>query len=242
MPLELNDLETARFGIICARLTEADTPLADVNVAAATANVRMITTRVDVSALDRVHALEADGYRLMDTLVYYARPLKELPAAPALPEGVSLRFATPADAPRVAEVAREAFRGYFGHYHADPGLDNAAADAAYMEWAETSTRRCGPEAPVLLAFNASSLTGFLTLRRNASLESEIILNAVSPKAQGGGLYSALVHRALQEEQVGESERMLVSTQINNYAVQRIWTRLGFSHCHSLYTFHKWLAA
>lgn len=242
MPLELNDLETARFGITCAKVTADDTPLDAINAAATAAGVQMVTARVDVGALDRVHALEADGYRLMDTLVYYMRPLAELPPPPTLPEGASLRRATPADAPHVTEVASAAFSGYFGHYHADPGLDNTAANAAYVEWAETSTRRCGPETPVLLACRDGGVTGFLTLRRNAGPDSEIVLNAVSPEARKGGMYTALVCRALQEGRAMGSERMIVSTQINNYPVQRVWARLGFTHSHSFYTFHKWFPA
>ena len=35
--------------------------------------------------------------------------------------------------------------------------------------------------------------------------------------------------------------MIVSTQINNYTVQRAWVRLGFLHYRSFYTLHKWFA-
>jgi GNAT superfamily N-acetyltransferase len=239
MLFELNDLETARFGIVAARLTGADVPLEAVNAAAAEAGVRMVTVRVEASDLSRVHALEADGYRLMDTLVYYARSLEGLPASLPLPEGISLRLATPSDAPAVAEVARSAFAGYFGHYHADPRLDSDAADAAYVEWAETSTARCGSDTPVLLALRAGRTTGFLTLRRNSGAECEIVLNAVRPDVQRSGLYSAMVVRALQEGQAMGAQRMIVSTQITNAAVQRVWARQGFAFDRALYTFHKW---
>jgi hypothetical protein len=33
--------------------------------------------------------------------------------------------------------------------------------------------------------------------------------------------------------------MITSTQLNNYAPQKIWSRLGFRHERSIYTFHKW---
>jgi hypothetical protein len=33
--------------------------------------------------------------------------------------------------------------------------------------------------------------------------------------------------------------MLISTQITNVAVQKVWTRLGFEPSRSYYTFHKW---
>jgi len=34
-------------------------------------------------------------------------------------------------------------------------------------------------------------------------------------------------------------RMLISTQITNVAVQKVWIRLGFEPSKSYYTFHKW---
>ena len=79
MCIEINDLESARFGIVAARLSDPGAVMADVDAAAVTAKVDMLTTRVEVSDLPRVHALEAGGFRLMDTLVYYERSLDEVP-------------------------------------------------------------------------------------------------------------------------------------------------------------------
>lgn len=240
MPIELNDLETARFGIVAAKVVDvAASP--DVIAAAAHAkSVQMLTIRVDVSDLQRVHALEVAGYQLMDTLVYYRRDLTELPSTRQPTNGVTLRQATSVDAASVGNLAREAFAGYMGHYHTDPRLNDTAADAAYVEWAEISTSRVSPDAPVLVAEIAQTVAGFLTLRRNSLDEMEIVLNAVSPKIHGKGIYTALVTASLALAREAGAERIITSTQINNYAVQRVWSRLGFFHFRSLYTMHKWL--
>ena len=242
MSLELNDLETARFGIPCARLTGDAAPLDAINSAAMAQGIRMVSTRVDVNELDRVHALEADGYRLMDTLVYYARALDNLPQTPPLPEGTTIRRATPADATSVAACARAAFQGYFGHYHADPRLENAAADAAYAEWAETLTTQTRTEAPVLIVEQARDIVGFAALRRNSRMESEGILYGIHYSARRHGLYSALMCQTLHECKAMGTARMIISTQINNYTVQQVWGRLGLAHTQSFYTFHKWFPA
>jgi hypothetical protein len=34
-------------------------------------------------------------------------------------------------------------------------------------------------------------------------------------------------------------RMVVSTQITNLAVQKVWARLGFEPSSSYYTLHRW---
>lgn len=240
MPIEINHLETARFGIVAARIVDAAASPAAVNEAARAQGVQMLTARIEVSDLPRVHAFEEAGYRLMDTLVYYDRPLETLPSRAALFDGLTCRFALPEDAPAVAAVARAGFQGYMGHYHADPRLDDAAADAAYVEWAENSTVRISADAPVLLANSHDQTVGFLTLRSNSSQEAEVVLNAVHPALQRRGVYRALLINAIYWAKDVGAKRIIISTQINNYAVQRAWSRLGFTHYRSLYTFHKWL--
>lgn len=239
MPIEINDLETARFGIVAARIVDAGASPTVIDKAARSQGVQMLTVRIGVSDLPRVHAFEEAGYRLMDTLVYHDRPLDVLPPRGALSDGLTCRLAVPDDAPAVAAVARAGFHGYMGHYHTDPRLDDAAADAAYVEWAETSTARVSPEAPVLVVESGGRIVSFLTLRRNSPEEMELVLSAVAPECHGQGLYAALISEAFPVSQAAGAKRIVTSTQINNYAVQRVWSRLGFIHCRSLYTFHKW---
>lgn len=239
MSLVINDLETRRFGVIAAHLTDSMAAIDAVNDAAHALNVRMVTARVAANHLARVHELEADGYRLMDTLVYYSRGLGDLPAEPASTGPLSIRLATPEDAPAVASVAQAAFRAYFGHYHADPRLDDAAADAAYVEWAQVGVARQTTERPVLVATEGKCVIGFLTMRHNSEEVCEIVLNAVHPEMQSRGVYSHLVARSLEEARSVGAERIIVSTQIANARVQRVWARNGFVFDRALYTFHKW---
>ena len=239
MPIELNALETARFGIVAAHVTD---PLAlpeSIDKAARDAGVRMLTVRLPANDLRRVHAFEDAGYRLMDTLVYYSRGLDDLSDRHVMPEGISVRQAVPEDAGAVVKVAQAGFAGYIGHFHVDPYLDSAAADAAYVEWAEVSTARTSSAAPVLVAESGAAIVGFLTLRHINPKEMELVLSAVYPSYQGKGLYGSLVNAALALAKAHGALQVVTSTQINNYSVQRVWSRLGFWHSRSLYTLHKW---
>jgi len=119
------------------------------------------------------------------------------------------------------------------------GTNDAAADAAYVEWAETSVTGQSVDRPVLIGLRDGQIRGFLTLRRNSDEEVEIVLNAVHPSAQRGGLYAALIVRARHEARAMGAVRMIVSTQITNAAVQRVWARKGFVFDRALHTFHKW---
>lgn len=236
MPIEINILESARFGIIAAKLTDPSAPLAQVNATARALNVQMITVRVDSNELRRVQELEEDGYRLMDTLVYYSRDLVNLPETGISPVDETIRRAAPADSPIVAKVAREAFSGYYGHYHSDPRLSSTAADAVYVEWAENSIAHCTAKTPALVALAGSQIVAFLTLNLDSA---EIVLNAVHPEAQGRGTYGRLVDRAIETGRNAGLTQLIVSTQLNNIASQRTWARRGFRILHSLHTLHKW---
>lgn len=239
MPVEINVLESARFGIVAGRVTNAAAAPAEIDHAARAQHVQMLTVRLGCEQLSRVHAFEAAGYRLMDTLVYFGRDLHDLPPPVTLPEGLSIRLAGAADAGAVGEVARAGFAGYIGHYHADARLDRRAADAAYVDWAETSTAWTSPATPVLVAESEGTIAGFLSLRLNEPVEMEIVLNAVAPSHQGKGAYGALVRQAMRLAQAEGCSRIITSTQITNCRVQRVWTRLGLMPRRGLYTFHKW---
>ncbi len=60
----------------------------------------------------------------MDTLVYYRRNLASSPATD--PGDGRIRLLREGEAEQVEAIARECFRDYGGHYHADPRLDRRA--------------------------------------------------------------------------------------------------------------------
>ena len=239
MPIELNALETKRFGIRAARVT-SDTAEPDaINAAARDLDIRMITVRVGTDDLDRIHLLENDGYRLMDTLVYYSRPLTDIPPLPPASDTETIRLARPDDAPAVALVAAKAFEGYIGHYHADPHLSDSAADEAYVEWAEKSIEGCQPMRPAYVVEAAGALVAFMTAQVQPDGTGEIILNAVHPDWQAAGIYSRLLVHVMQALQASGCHTLFISTQVNNIAVQKAWARNGLRMSHSYYTLHKW---
>ena len=174
----------------------------------------------------------------MDTLVYFSRDVLARPAS----EGsapVGLRLARPDDAAEVSRIAAVAFHGYRGHYHADPRLDTAKSDEAYRSWAMRSVTTPGVADAVLVADEGERLLGFATLRLNTPAEGEGVLFAVAPEAQGRGIYRQFMMQAMSWVADQGAASMVVSTQLTNLAVQKVWVRLGFEPSRSYYTFHKW---
>jgi len=237
MPIEFNELETRRFGIRCAKIVRDQAPLAEINMAAHDQGIQFLSVRVSTNHIARTQEFEVDGFRIMDTLVYYHLDLTSLIDPPTADAEIAIRHAQKSDANSVAELAGKAFAGYFGHYHADRRLSREEADAVYVDWAKSSVLLADPIRPVLVAISEGSLSGFLTANVK---EGEIALNAVHPDWQRRGIYSALLEHTLKIFQASGCLGAIISTQINNVPVQRVWAKRGFRLQESFYTLHKWL--
>ncbi len=234
----LSAIDTERFGIVTARAPHVTEENLEATLRFCRENrVQMLIARCPCAQLLTAQAMESAGARLMDTLVYWVRPLAApLPEVPALPV---VRPMAPGEASEVTRVAAACFRSYFGHYHADARLDRAACDATYASWAERSCTEPSVASTVLVAEHEGRVAGFLTLLERGAQEQEIMLNGVDPALQRQGLYRALVVAALHRAHADGAVRVSVSTQLANNAVQKTWARLGFEPLGAEYTFHLW---
>ena len=244
MAIEFNELETQRFGLRCARVSTPIAPLDAVNAAARAEKIAFLSARISTDDIAQIQALEEDGFRLMDTLVYYNTPLDTLPDR----SHDGLRRSHPEDAAAIADVARQSFAGYFGHYHADPRLDNKDADQVYVDWAEKSIRNSDAHTPATVMVLNGKIVSFLTMRIKEKAKEktlgkalgELLLVGVAPDAQGQGVYGRVIDHGLATlKDMGCSE-VITSTQVNNIAVQRAWGKRGFRMLQSFYTLHKWM--
>jgi len=234
----VSSIDTERFGVLTARDPQvtAET-LHDTLRFCRDHRVRMLVARCAAEDLAAAQGIEAAGGRLMDVLVYWARRLDR--PGPDDEARVPVRAAAPADVDDVRRVAAEAFRGYMGHYHADPRLDRETCDAVYASWAERSCVDPAVASKVLVAEHGGRIAGFLTLLERGREEQEIILNGVEPASQRHGIYRSLVLAAMAHARADGAGLLTVSTQLVNVGVQKTWARLGFELSRSHFTFHVW---
>jgi len=236
--IALSQIDHDRFGIVTARAPDVAAATVGEVLAFCRANdVRMLIARCGTADLAAAQALEAAGGRLMDTLVYWSRKLdgSDLPGHSCK---VTIRPVRPGDETEVQAVARETFRGYTGHYHADPRLDRTRCDEVYASWAERSCVSRDVAGEVLVA-DDGRVAGFATLRMNDAEEGEGVLFGVAERSQGAGIYRAFMVEGMRWCRARGASRMVVSTQVTNLAVQKVWSRLGFEPSRSYYTFHLW---
>lgn len=231
-----------RFGVRIALDYEIQAAILPDTLAACQAeNVAMLIARCPAEDAATVHALTQAGGLLMDTLIYYDRALDS--EVPTLDTPFTMRHARPEDAPALAAIAAESFHNYPSHFHADPRLDRAACDGVYTSWARDSVLNPAVADVVLVVEREGQLepqiAGFLSLKTTGPDFAEGPLIAVSSQFRRQGVARTLMTGGLDWCQTQGLARMVMSTQVNNTASQRVWVRLGFEPRYAVHTFHKW---
>lgn len=235
-----SEVDSERFGVRVARAQVVHDTLPQVLDFCAAQQIDLLIARCPTSELRTAQEMEGAGFLLMDTLVYYSFDLVRRVIPDDSPR-VRVRKILPGDEAEVERVAAVAFQGYYGHYHADPRLDRSKCDEGYVSWAVRSCTLKQVATEVLVAERDNKIVGFATLRLNNPEEGEGVLFGVAPEAQGIGIYRSFMVSAMQWCKEQQVKRMIVSTQVTNVAVQKVWCRVGFEPAFSYYTFHKWFS-
>lgn len=236
----LNDsaLDSARFGIKVMRgHVPTNTPSCDIINEVISCGASLIILRTDAGDSDAIVQLQRQGWPVIhaDTLVYYGIDLTALPHGP-LPEGV--RLATNADRDAIHEIAESSFRGYRAHYAANPLLPPDKILAGYVEWAKSRLTPANLGSCTWVVAAENRIAGFATCDLSADMSSvEIVLNAVHPRFSRRGLYGRLLKGILFHYATQSYQRLVISTQLWNYTVQRQWTRAGLSLERAYDTYH-----
>ena len=241
MKIELSSLDEQHFGFRTARAADVTAEsLTEIVAFCRLHAVQLLIARTAVTNLKAVQAMENQGFLLMDTLVYSSRDIRSRPLPADDQAKVKIRPFRPGDEPHIQAVAAGAFQGYNGHYHADARLDRKKCDAVYELWAVNSCQLASLADVVLVAQQNEAIVGFTTLLLNeAADEGDIRLFAVAPWAQRQGIARLLMIGAMHWCHNQGLTRTVISTQITNFAMRKVWSRLGFEPFQAYYTLHKW---
>lgn len=170
--------------------------------------------------------LSPAGFRRIETLV--TLETETPPEAPATP-GCTVRDATAADIEVCRGIAIAELRQ--NRFHADPEIDNGAADAVRAAWIENAIR--GRADRVLVACIGDEVAGFnAMLRRDDATVIDLI--AVAGSAQGRGVGRALVATIGRD---GSVSRIRVGTQAANTGSLAFYNSLGFQETDRQDTWH-----
>ena len=133
------------------------------------------------------------------------------------------------------KLVSEIFYTYKNHYTSNPLL---AADIVeiYKEWARSyvTDKKKGKQS--WLVNKGNQFIGFALCSFERD-ESEGVLFGVSPSAVGGGVYGDCIRFTQRFFKKNNYSTMKVSTQVYNYAVQKVWGKEGFFMKKSFFTVH-----
>ena len=241
-PTTISELDSLRFGVRVARNAGlSQETLAEANAFCLRHDIDLLIARCPAEDILSMQCLEADGFRLMDTLVSWRRSLdRPAPAESTSQEnGTIVQSIGPVDEEVVCRIAAQAFQGYTGHYHADPRLDQRQASEVYISWA----RRCcqEPDAADLLlgAWRDGEMVGFIALKALGQGLCTIPLAAVAPQTQGQGVLRGLLAAAVRWLREHEYVAVEYGCVLTNIAAQKALARTGFEMCRASHTLHKW---
>jgi GNAT superfamily N-acetyltransferase len=230
-------MESARFGFEVRRYSIGDADARHLLDAIRTeapslAIVRLPATRPDL--LRRFREICADVI-LGDCLVVYRRDNTRLglPAGPTN-ETFTVRPATPDDFDLLNGLTDGIFVDYRNHYAANPRLATFDLSEGYREWTRnhvgTGDLRC------LIASIDDVPCAYGTVSLDPD-ECEIVLNGVLPAYRSRGVYRDLLKAMVTLFMDEGAPRSMISTQVDNSAVQRVWVREGFLPDEAYLTVH-----
>lgn len=202
-----------------------------------------ISARVLKEDLASIHALESKCFRLMDVLVTYVFNMQKQKRTD-LETGYRIRQFSHDEIHELSEITLECFGNHIkvtDHFHADPTLPREKSDLLYVKWLIDSC--FDPDSVVLVAEKDGKPVGFNVCRINKPLNERlgirlgtIALTAVKPSERRKFVATSMLNASLAwfADKVDFVE---TGGQVSNFAVQSLWTKLGFNMMRSQCTFH-----
>jgi ribosomal protein S18 acetylase RimI-like enzyme len=215
---------------------------------AAARGVKCVMCKLNSSQFSAIHALERNGFLLMDTLLDFTFDFQRFPLSSITPprHGGALltRPARPDDLSQVLDVSERAFANFIGRYHVDEMMRDGTGAAVYRKWVESAF--AGWADLIMVAEINGSLAGFGIWRMPSALEAKYSfriahysLAGVNPDHAGLGIYSALALAGMKTID-GSVNYIEGPVHVTNFAVHRALQRLGWRITGARHTFHRWI--
>ncbi len=231
-------LDSDRFGMRIAR-GRGDTVTANqllAEILAMDCDIAIIRLPTSVQAPVAALARRAMQVLHCDTLVYYGLDLRTHEPRPLRNADLDIRLARADDLAALKGLIAHTFVGYRSHYNGNPLLDPDAILAGYQQWGEGFLH--ARDGLLWVATLDGELVAFAACAESAGESTgEGVLYGVSPSAAGKGIYGDLIRHTQADFKRRGFATMKVSTQVGNFAVQKVWAREGFAMAEAWDTYH-----
>ncbi len=205
--------------------------------------IQYLISRLHSADLSGIHALEANGFELIDGIQTFSMPLNA-GQAPRLDPAWRVRLYEPQDRQRILAIARASY--VFDRFHNDPHIPRQTADSVNEHWVENCCLGTAADA-VLVALDGDIPIGYVTcqLDRDAAGWLQILFGTIGMVAtdlqlRGRGIARAATYAALDWFAQQGVAIVEVGTQLSNIPAGRLYELCGFRLVASTLTFRKLL--
>lgn len=196
--------------------------------------------RVPVESQASLYRLNDLGYPyiIADTLVNYTCSLDGRKIGAIQNKDLNFSICEKNDLSELDRMTSEIFENYQNHYSSNPALGKADIIEGYKEWIRSYVQPPGHERCTFLVSRENHNVGFATCSFDRESRKSIgVLYGVLPQAAGSGIYSDIIRFTQRYSIENEYTTMQVSTQVQNYPVQKVWSREGFYLSDAYLTVH-----
>lgn len=193
-------------------------------------NIDILILRIPSEKIDQISKLEKIKipYIVADTLVYYYLDLNNYTPINLKNKDLIFIKCTPENEDILNHLVENIFANYQNHYTSNPFLNTKNILEGYKEWAHNYINPINKSKICFLVKKKGNFIGFATCSYNdQTKEGEGVLYGVVEAASGQGIYGDLIRYTQDYLKNIGCNTMKVSTQIQNFAVQKVWTREGF---------------
>jgi predicted acetyltransferase len=213
-------------------------------------NINQIVEEINENSVDililRINSiLKSQNYKLnilnlpfihCDNLVYYKCDLNDSHQI-VIKNDLSFVKLDNENVKHLIAIIPEIFKDYQNHYSSNPNFNLKDINDGYIEWGVNSLSNSESEISWLV-FKNNEIVGFAKCSFDLKKSiSEGVLFGVLPNYNKGGIYTDMIRFAKKYFKNLGFDEIIVSTQIQNYIVQRVWVREGFYLFKSYDTYH-----
>jgi hypothetical protein len=234
--INFSEIESKRFNLNIARSKMIDIQIKEISNFVNKNYIDIVILRIPTEKIEQASKLMQLGYPYYqtDTLVYYKVDFTVYHAKELKNNDLQFVLATINDVEHISKLIDVIFPGYTNHYNSNPLINIENVIEGYKEWVINYIDR--KDKFVFLVRKNGKYIGFASCSINDGI-AEGILYGVLPEVSGGGIYSDIIRYTQMFFIQKGAGSMKVSTQVQNYAVQKVWSREGFFLFESFATIH-----
>jgi acyl dehydratase/GNAT superfamily N-acetyltransferase len=235
--MEYSEKESKRFGKRIFRYSTDEFKSSDLKNKLIGNDVDVLILRIPSSNINDHFKLKNTGFPYLhaDTLVHYQVSLRRHDINDTR-NNIELVAITDGNRDELKKLIPIIFDGYKNHYYSNPIFEPDKIKEGYIEWADSYVDSDNKIS--WLVKIDGQIAGFATCSFDEeSKECEGVLYGVLPDFSGRGVYSDIIRMTQSYFKDNGYLNMWVSTQIQNYAVQKVWLREGYFLKKSYETYH-----